>query len=464
MKGNYDIKKIELLSDNDLVNSLKENIKKYTSYKITNGILEIFDYSQNLLNDFDNIKEINNETSNEKKIERIYTNIIEKVNMIDILIEPKLNEFIGIDYFRNIRNDISDILKVLNGYSIELAYLRQISKDLLYYRENKITKIIDLNKFYEKIYNFLMEDLDKLYVKLRDIIEVIPFRMSKELFYESIRCSLNKSLSSKNKEFCNNVINKFKEIFNPKFCIGYGQSFDKYFIITYKLSKIDFRNCNNEKLIDIYNETNENIKEINKIINYILKLGIIVNRFIILIKYKKYFKQSKLIVEIKEAFVNDVKDFRKIIFEKKKYYNKKIKQLDNLIKEQKNELIKRKIENKEIDILLKENTIITAYLKDNIIENEEVLINSNIAFVDKEYLCQLVNCLVDFIDRNIKHMSSLERKVRMKKILTLLDIPFKNPNEFFKYLSNSIIENRNEVLLSVIEDINEVIEKYNRKG
>lgn len=438
------------------------------------GLLEIYDRSLILKKEFNNNIDIINEIEGkDNTITNLYNNIINQVSNLDLLMESiNIDDSIGVEYFKKIRNDIYTLLNCLNEYTIEINYTKDISLEILKTKNEKIVPLLDINWFYEYVYKFLTEDLDDLFFRLREIINVIPFRMTKEKFYDTLRYSMSTSLKSVTKIKTDTIIKKYKEIFNPKLSLIYGQKFDKYFMKSLEYNKLDFKNISIENLSEIIIECETTLSEINEIRAMLLNLGTIVNRLIALNKANKYldkfYKDFNVDLEkIKKAYSKS--NYSKF----KKVYNSEIEILKNRGKKLNTEFINLSdscilneidIDDKLNDILII-NKKILAYLNDKYIEKENIMLEESLILVDDNYLEQSIENLIDYIERNLKIMDNLQRKIRMKRIITLIDIPFKNPDDFFSFLKN-YIENKSDSrnAMIVINEVLKIIEKYKVKG
>ena len=60
----------------------------------------------------------------------------------------------------------------------------------------------------------------------------------------------------------------------------------------------------------------------------------------------------------------------------------------------------------------------------------KVLFNKDSEIITEDYLEQLIDSLIRYINRSISSMGNLERKIRMRRLLSCIDLPFEDFEEF----------------------------------
>ena len=107
---------------------------------------------------------------------------------------------------------------------------------------------------------------------------------------------------------------------------------------------------------------------------------------------------------------------------------------------------------------------ILEYINDYAVDQEEILESDYQNIVEKTYLDQAVDNLIKFIDRNINDMEMSQRRMRMKRLLTLTENAFTDPNKFFEYVANSVERtSAKEELIATVNGVLEIITEYRSK-
>src|SRR5699024_2844787 len=104
-----------------------------------------------------------------------------------------------------------------------------------------------------------------------------------------------------------------------------------------------------------------------------------------------------------------------------------------------------------------------AYYNDIFFEKEDILYTNLDDIPDENYIEQNVNNFLQYLNRNVKHMGNLERKIRMKGLLLKLTIPFSSPDKFMNYLEGSLnikVTSKEEIFLA-IDDIHYFMNYFN---
>lgn len=76
----------------------------------------------------------------------------------------------------------------------------------------------------------------------------------------------------------------------------------------------------------------------------------------------------------------------------------------------------------------------------------------SIEIVEKNYLDELLNNFTQYLNRNISTMTNLERKIRMRRLLSSMEFPFEKPEDFMDYIQVSLnprITSKEEILVSM---------------
>ncbi|KGG79889.1 hypothetical protein Y919_09315 [Caloranaerobacter azorensis H53214] len=460
--------------ENDLQNLYNEFLKKAGAiafYDIVRDIILInrsVDEKRELLEKLE--KEGENVLDYFEKINDKALNIEIILGISDI--EDKLGE----EYFRNFKDKIVDLIRCLDSYATEMLYSLEIASQLLgkeLVKENNdyMDKAVNFERLYSDVFEFLMEDGITFQEKLNEIIRLVPFRMSKHKFYDIVRTSLLNYLNDFSEREVNDYIEELKNTFNGSLRLQYGKSFDYYFTKTQGYKKFDFKTANLSEVEKLKDEILKLLLEIYDLMEMLSSLGTIVSKFIVIEKTKKYLTEdlnrediTEIIKRFKEVMKDENLEKRQellLICEEKVNHiiaslDKLIKLIDDKEKELKNDESKDYLNNVYIEMIE-----IVSYLKDLGYEEIKPLSESDLKIVSDDYLEQAVDNFIQYIDRNLKDMTNIYRKVRMRRILSTLNGQFNSPEEFFEYLENSLKLNTSEEDLQLaLYNIAELIISY----
>ena len=78
-------------------------------------------------------------------------------------------------------------------------------------------------------------------------------------------------------------------------------------------------------------------------------------------------------------------------------------------------------------------TKVLNYYNDLNFASKELLLADKFEMADNNYLFHLVDNLIQYMNRSISAMNNLERKLRMRRFLSSLQLPFENMEEFQLY-------------------------------
>lgn len=447
---------------NKLIKNIESASREQNLYIIKISFLDILYRKRIIENNAKNIENIFATLGGkEKDIIQIKTKIFENIEKIDIIYrEDSVDKNIGEEYFKNIRKEIHNLLIDLSRYLTEISYYHDIYYDLLS-RKNYHNNInINFEEFYNKVYEFLMKDESLLNEKISEIIWAVPIKISKVKYYDIIEKSFKNSFNNSSKEKVDILFKRFKSIFNGTLEWGYVDSFEMYFRIAQYFKDVDYKNLSKDELEKVFVESENNIKEIEQLIDYLREIGIIVNKFIII----NILKDNLSLSEKKDItlFIRKIKnDSKNELLNRMKEMENSLIASTKIYQEITKELINNNINiDEKLQTLYKKTEKVLGYFKDYNIEREELIFQVD-SIVDESYLDKSIENFIQFIDRNIRSMDNINRKIRMKKVLSILDIPFRNPDEFFDYLRSSIeFNNDRQEIQYIINEVYSIMSKY----
>lgn len=441
---------------------LSDSIKYNRLYKENSGILD-------------------NSDKEKSEIETINNKIFNSIKNIEVIMySDKHKGELGLEYFKGLRKNVYKLLKSISNYTTEISYGNEISIELINRARVRdditiIKQDIDFNRLYTNITSFLMEDTNLLKAKVMDLIGVIPFRITKQSYYDMFKKNIVKSLANRNKLQVDYILKRYRAIFNSSLEEEYGHRFENYFRISQESKLFDFQNKDIRDIERFQENTTKTLVDMEKILKVIRKIGVILNKLIVIsliseeVTNKLLNNNTKSVFQKWNVYKEDEDESlgNEIItlcerrtVEVEKRFGDNNAQLQKISLET---LVRKNVIGDDLSKELLKTQLALAYLNDNTIEKENLIIQENAEVVDRDYLEQSVNNLIEFMDRGIKNMSSLQRKARMRKILSLTDFPFETPEEFFSYLSNSIeLSSSKEEVLVAIDNIAKVVSIYNQ--
>ena len=417
------------------------------------------------------------------KFKSVYKRVETKaLDLSKVLDMEKIGETLDLEDLKALRTDIVKLLRTLTAYSTEISYTHDIAKDILYkqfIKENKheIDKTVDHQKFFDATSKFVMEDPNTSKNRIMDITNILPMRVTKAKYYDIISGAFKRNLNYSSKRQVDVVLDRYKTLLNGSLEPEYGLYFNRYFMKSQEARQVDFKNLSDEEINDIYEDSYKVIIEIGGIANIIREFGVIMNRLIaisilqeeILENIKDY--DMKSLTEAWENFAeNENKETQTEVI---KTYKSLFEKLDKEFKDTNSELQmltrenlnrKNKIED-DLKSKLSKTQYILEYINDYSVDQEEILESDYQTIVETVYLDEAVDNLIKFIERNITDMESRQRRIRMKRLLTLTENAFKDPNKFFEYLANSIERiSSKEELIATVNGVLEVITEYRSRG
>lgn len=471
---------ISKLTDEEIIKEISSTNKEQLANIGTMAYIELFNrniYLKTILNE--NKQLIEELLIEDNKFKEVYEEVEKKViDLFSIFDIEKLNENLNIDELKRLRANIVKLLRTLSAYSTEISFTHEIAKDILYkkfIRENQaeIDKTVDQQKFFDAVSKFVMEDPTSSKSRIMDITNVLPMRITKAKYYDIISKAFKRNLNYSSKRQTDIVLARYKTLLNGSLESEYGLYFNRYFMKSQEARQVDFKKAEDEEINKVYEENYTVMMEIVQISNVIREFGVIINRLIAICTL-----QEEIIVNIKDYDIDSLNESWKTFIKDEsqenqtrvlKIYKSLFTRLDSKFNEINSRLQVLTMENfnrkNKVDDDLKSELMktqyILEYINDYALDQEEILETDYQSIVEKDYLEEAVDNLVKFIERNITQMETLQRRMRMKRLLTLTENAFVDPNQFFEYLANSIERiSSKEELIATVNGVLEVITEY----
>jgi len=441
---------------------------------------------------FSNTLEILNLLSNEKLLVEFIINNKEKeklVNRCKMIIElfKKYHSNISeeerkerVNTLVTQRKELYNMYITLYGYEIEMSYIKEIfeyeilkrtwnkqyenfavdEKDIDY-TINRISHILNYNKLNH--YSFIE--------LVSNILSVIPFRMSKHKYFDVVKSTLMRNLNSYPVNIAEDQMERYKMLFNSRLTGDFGILFDSYFTSVQKYNNIDLKVKSSEELEDAYKEITKLYFEISKLRTFIQNLGITTNRLIALylslkevpitLEFQNYFNKWKQFEENNdEKWLKTIlKNSDNELMDKEKQLLDKVQSFERILQESaKREILLNENINQDVKYIRE----LLIYYNDVNFNKHEVLFPNNYEIIEGNYLDQLADNLIKYIDRSMQNMSNLERKIRMRRLLALIELPFNDIGEFLSFIEYSLDNNMvaNWELAFSLEGINQLLDNY----
>lgn len=384
-----------------------------------------------------------------KYVDKFINSMTESINKLDSENKMQLEDS------KKIRQELYELLAIVDGYLIELSYVGEFVDQYgikLLSKKNYSDTTYDSKKIDELIImiNHILtetkDDYNKYIYIISQIISILPMRLVKDNYYDIIKDTITRNFKSYNNPQIENQINNYKKQFDGSIRDGYGTKFDYYFREIQKIRRIDLKDKTLENLGDIVNEIILLTKEINELLDVTIRLGLVSNMNMVIKLTDKISNTSEIeniyndwIKVLRNKNKKEIKEFRIMI-------GKEIGNIEQDIFKDLNdfealniEALKR--EDFNYDELSEELTYtktVLTYYNDNKFSDYNSIFPEYDESTSDEYLEQSVNSLIQYMNRSIPKMNNIERKTRMRKLLSLVELPFDGIEDFSKYINYSL--------------------------
>lgn len=424
-----------------------ENIKKASYFNVFHSILGV----QQLL---------------EGKVEAKDSSLIKETDLFNNYLKESINSVIlsmnridrenqELENLKGRREELYEIYSILEGYLISISHIGEFIDEygikLLAKRDysNKHYDDIKIEELIVKINKILNENKDnyKVYIYIiSEIIAMLPMRLTKENYYSIVRNTLIRNLSTHTKSEVEIQIDNYKKQFESSSRDGYGTKFDYYFTEIQKLKNIDLKDQDLQGLSNLVNKNTKLTKGINELINCNIILGLITNMNIIITltdnipvdsKVEKAYKEWKELLKNKDE--NKLEKFKSTIQDELVNIEKDIfRDLENFQNLNMEGINREDFNYDELNEELFYTTKILTYYDDSQFTNPNLMFSGDEESPSPEYIQQAVDSLVQYINRSINNMDNFQRRIRMRKILSIIELPFVNINDFTNYIKYSL--------------------------
>lgn len=432
------------------LNTIQQN--KIGTMSLYNSITEFI----NITNDIDNniLDKIKSEDEMQL-LEEYYKKIYKIIENIDERIKNTENELMEL---KDLRNGLEVLIEDIKPYIIEASYLAEnidyylaINQTRVQYGEFNINQD-EINNFIYGIMSYLTDtnrEYEEFIEKTSIIIGYLPFRLTKEKYFEIIQNALKRNLSNYSKYFVDHEIKNYKKNFNGSMEPSFGTKYDYYFRRVQELKKHKNIKSLGVDELSLYSQNAKVLmQEIEDVSYFIRDMGILVNKLIAVFMISSLDNSFSIDWDTFDKWKEYLRDSQNKSKELVDVLNKKIKELEKDMMET-NELLEKLIfeslnRNEVLEESINEKFLYTnkvlTYYNDAYFVSEEILFNneSDSSTVDMIYLEQVLNNFIQFLDRTIRSMSNDERKIRMRRLLSILEFPFEKPDDLLVYLESCL--------------------------
>lgn len=447
---------------------LKENIANMTDEEIKERILELNKEQLQLIKKASHFIGYSQILSQKEKLEDIESYLDsgshKELNLLERYLENIIVEFSRfnsqqthdkkpIEELIEKRKSIGELAAMVAGYQIELSYVGELVDEhgikLLCEQDYKNAgydkrRIDDLISYIMMTLDNYKNDYHKYISIVSEIILILPMRLVKNNYFDILKESILRSSRNISKLEVDNKLEDFKKQFDSSILDGYGTKFDYYFREIQKLKNTDLTNMKLEDLDEFVKEIMKNTNEMNSLYEYIFTLGLIFNKIIVInqledIPLGEDMENIRTFWKATLDGTNNINDFKKEIENKiLEVENNMYSSLDefNMLN---NEAFNREDFNfDELAEELNHTRRVLAIYNDMHLSDYDKMIEIGDQLASFTYTEQRCDALIQYISRSIVKMNNVERKIRMRRLLSLVELPFDGMEGFTDYIRYSL--------------------------
>ena len=400
-------------------------------------------------------------------IQRVHQNTVEMIcNLPELLMNDGKQILV-----KELRKQVIEHIKVLNAYYCECSYVYEILNDKLGLAvvEKKVLAKPKVEDFYKEIASYLSKDIEKMPYRMSDLLSNLPFRMTKQFFLDRVYTVLDEHRSRITTNEWEDTIQGFKEQFYGKTYPGYGDSFPAIYEKTEALGKLSYKKMDEGQMQSIAKDTHQMMQNIFRLRHTFQIYGRILNRMLLLkeLNFKELHREIGKGIKLQGLFedfchiatMNHLEETAENMSLEQLYETCRI-QKDQLTEDMQqlatyfNRVVKKEntFKDEEIQTFIKKSQRIIAISDDlNTVDIDKVLKIQEVGLV-VENDPAILQGFVGYMDDLLKEMPGELRRVRMKRLFSLIPIPFKSPEEFFEYVKNCLEFNTGDTEKSWIID------------
>ena len=461
-------------TNDELKDEILYSNKRQLRYIKDSSFLNIFNSILMVKEKLDKSEELDNIRNSNEFI--IITNYLyEIVDLTKEIIEFGL-EGIKPEKIENLyasREGIHKLSSIIEGYYRELNYIAMLLDHHIIRRlaeRDYKDRPYDKRAVYKLIDTINMElnntknDYYKYTYIISQVISTLPMRLVKENYFNVIKNSIIRNFGTSTRYIVEKKIKEYKKIFDSSMFDGYGTKFDYYFREIQNFRNMELANKDYDDLRALLDDSLSLSKELYFLYNLLIELGLSANMLIVIKligedldsdEIEELYKGWKELLGNKTAiedFIEKAKE--KVHSIEREMYN----DLEYFYGLNREALAREGFNYEEINTELKRTKEILAYYNDTDFNSEEILFLDDENIVTTNFLDQVSDSLVQYINRALTGMGNLERKIRMRNLLSAIELPFSGIGEFFDYIEYSL-----DVKVSSKESVNYIIDYIHYK-
>lgn len=392
----------------------------------------------------------------DENVEAVYKKLMAFVGELPSILGNFEERIIDI---KELRKEIVQYIRLLSAYYTECSYIDEIVANKLEVKglAGKEAQRIDLQVFYKDVGRYLSVDMEKIPYKMSRILAVLPFRMTKQLFLERVEQILKRVKKDSPARGWPTILQRYREHFDGSVYPLYGQGFCKIHETIEALKKTDYKNLSGEELRKMQKESGFILDHVAGLVQTFQSYCSITNRMLVLHEMK--FKDFEKVLEGELVIPDIYKRFTEVkrLVDGKETTESTVEKLEALYEvcrgrakdlyghgKDFSEVFHRCMEklgwelNQPLENYLEISKGVMMITND--FEHEEYdWILGNISpldgFPNQE---DSIEAFIHFLQKDIQGMSTDFRRARMRKLLSVLPMPFPSPEEFFDYLKSSL--------------------------
>ncbi|WP_025641826.1 hypothetical protein [Schnuerera ultunensis] len=457
----------------ELNNRQLSSIKDMSYYYLIGGIGKLVELveDKNILEEMHLMEE-------KKTLVEIYHLIVNSFKKFhEDMVEKEIDQ--EISKLLDIRGKLHDLAMTLHAYEIEISYIKELIDHHMMKRMSKLEykdlniDVMEINFLVNKIRKTLdnVTEYNVFIAIVSNILSIIPFRMSKFKYFHVVKTNLIRNFNNYPLNVVRAQIEEYKILFDGSLMGDYGILFDNYFTHIQRFRNMNIASKTTDELEGISRDIIQITGEINKWGTFINNLGVVLNRLMVIyltkhevhssLNMEDIFKRWEEYYQERESNLLDslVKTCEKELEELERELIKGAMDLEKLNQE----VVRRRgFDDESFNEKILFTSKILTYYNDLKFTRLDLLFPDKYEIVEKGYLIQLVDNLIQYMSRSISTMTNLEGKIRMRRFLSFLHLPFENMDEFFSYIEYSLDgrATSTEEVLFTMDTIHYLLDEY----
>lgn len=388
----------------------------------------------------------------DEKVETIYKKLMSYVGELPSILGNFQERITDI---KERRREIIQHIRVLSAYYTESSYIYEIVSEKLGAKglEEAGEKSVQLTTFYQDVAKYLAMDAQKVPHKMSYILSILPFRLTKQYFLGRVGEILERVKKDSPTNGWANILQRYRELFDGSNYWLYGKEFNKFHEKIEAFKTIDFRKSSIEDLSSVRREVELMLNNLSRLIQTFQSYVSIANR--ILVMHMMEFKDFERVLEGDVVIPDIYKRFTELKWlvekEKNETTSKGLEELYEICRERGKELYQQANDLGELFNLCMDK------LPDGLNHGMEeyITLSQKIVAVTNDYEHESyddifltpvevntqdnsIQLFIRHLEESLLKMTTDLRRSKMRKLLSVLPIPFSSPEEFFDYMKSAL--------------------------